>query len=251
MTNLPGVGYLSDNGFKEARTIKVGGSLKGAPRLVNLLVPALSLVLVAALSTPSEGGAIEGKKVFEARKCVACHQVRGPATEKTFGDVYRKKGPELWYAGSKFKEGFLKGWLRNPVPIRPMAYYSLTEKNPGDHEKLSAGEAAAVASYLMGLKSREVEEGTIEPKRTIKGRVVFARKFSCFGCHRYRSGKKIVGGLSAPSLVGAGNRLKPGWIYAYLKNPKLFKPVRDMPSYAGIINDREMKELAAFVSSFD
>lgn len=254
MTNLTGVRYLSDNdfkGFKEARTIKVGGSLKGALRLVNLLVPALALSLAAGLSTASVGGEVEGKELFEARKCGGCHQVRGPATEKTFGDVYRKKGPELWYAGSKFREGFLSGWLQNPVPIRPMAFYSLTEKNPGDHEKLSAGEAAAVAEYLMGLKSREVEEGRIEPKRTVKGRVVFSRKFSCFGCHRFRSGKKIVGGLSGPSLVDAGKRLKAEWIYAYLKNPGVFKPVRDMPSYAGIIKESDMRELASFVGGFD
>jgi mono/diheme cytochrome c family protein len=231
--------------------IKIVSFFTGAQRLLSLFAPPVAFALLIGLSYAGEGKFNEGKKIFKARKCAECHQVRGPAKEKTFQDVSEKKGPELWYAGSKFQEKFLFNWLQDPVPIRPMAYYSLTEKNPGDHERLSETEAGDVTAYLMGLKSVEVNQGVIKPKKTLKGRVVFARKFSCFGCHRYKSGGKIVGGLSGPTLVGAGVRLNAEWIYAYLKKPGVFKPVRDMPQYAGIIKDNEMKELAAFVAGFN
>jgi len=60
----------------------------------------------------------------------------------------------------------------------------------------------------------------------------------------------IYGGLSAPSLVGATNRLNPDWIYAYLTNIKTFKPFRDMPDFRNYIAAEEMKKLAAYVAAF-
>ena len=72
----------------------------------------------------------------------------------------------------------------------------------------------------------------------------------CSGCHQFVDRKKVTGGLSGPSLVGAGKRLNPDWIYAYLKTPKIFKPVKMMPVFAGIMKDKDMKAVSAFVASF-
>jgi mono/diheme cytochrome c family protein len=152
-----------------------------AVRFLALLI--LTLALPFCLVSAGEGGVGEGKNIFEAGKCGNCHQTKGPPREKIIQDVLKKKGPELWYAGSKFKEGFLFKWLQNPEPIRPMAYYSLTEKNPADHPGLSAGDAREITTYLMSLRSEAVNEGAVKPKKTPRGRVVFARKQSCFGCH--------------------------------------------------------------------
>jgi cytochrome c2 len=198
----------------------------------------------------SAGGVSEGRKIFEALKCTSCHQTEGPTREKTIEEVFNKKGPELWYAGSKFQEGFLNEWLKNPEPIRPMAYYSLTENNPEDHPRLTATEAAEVTAYLMSLKSKDVKEGLIKPKKTVSGRIVFAKKLGCYGCHQYRTGTKVIGGLFGPTLVGAGNRLKADWIYAYLKTPGAFKTVRAMPEYDGIVSEKDLQDVAGFVAGF-
>ncbi len=199
------------------------------------------------LSTPVLAGIPEGKKAFETGKCASCHQIAGPASEKTIKDQLSKKGPELWYSGSKFKAGFLEKWLTNPQPIRPLAYNSLTERNRGGHPSLPAKEARDVAEYLMSLKSADVKAHGIQPKDTPKGRVMFIKKQSCYGCHTVNVKGKAVGGLTGPSLSSASERLNPDWIYAYLSNPKAFKPFKMMPVYTGIINDADMKELAAYV----
>lgn len=218
------------------------------PRLLTLF-GALSVFLVMAV--PAHAGPAEGKKIFDAKRCAECHQAEGPAREKTIQDQLAKKGPELWYAGSKFKAGFMARWLADPRPIRPLAYNSITEKNSGSHPRLSPGEAAEVASYLEGLKSAEVKPAGIKAVESPKGRVSFVKRQSCYGCHTVKVRGNVAGGLSGPSLVGASERLNPDWIYAYLSKPKAFKPVKMMPVYAGVVSDAELRELASYVGSLN
>lgn len=217
----------------------------------HLLAPVLiTLAMVCLGAGKSHADAAAGKKVFDSKKCGGCHYTKGPAREKTIADQLKKKGPELWYAGSKFQKEWLGKWLQDPKPIRPMAYNSLTKKNPGDHPKLSAGDATSVTEFLMSLTSKDVEAGVVKPKKkNIKGKKIFTKDMPCSGCHQYISRKKVKGGLSGPSLVGASKRLNPDWIYAYLKNPKVFKPVKMMPVFAGILKDKQMKDVSAFLAN--
>lgn len=202
-----------------------------------------------AFASTSHAGVSEGKKIFDSKNCGACHQMAGPAKEKTIEDQLAKKGPELWYSGSKFQKDFLKGWLKDPKPIRPMEYYSLTKKNTGNHAKLDAKSADEVTEYLMSLTSDAVKKAGITPKGGPKGRIIFEKKQGCYGCHELTKGGNTVGGLTGPTLIGAADRLQPDWIYAYLANPNVFKPVKDMPVYVGILSDDEFKTLAEYVSS--
>lgn len=208
--------------------------------------------LASGLSmTWAQGGVPEGKKAFESRKCAACHQAEGPAREKTIKDQLSKKGPELWYTGSKLKKEFLEAWLKDPRPIRPLEYNSLTKKNAGGHPMLDGGEAAEVTEYLMSLKSGDVRALGIRPEDNTKGKIIFIKKLACYGCHEVRVRGNAAGGLSGPSFAGAGLRLQPDWIYAYLSNPKAFKPVKDMPNYDKALKDDEVKALASYVASFN
>lgn len=194
-------------------------------------------------------GEAEGKKIFDSKNCGSCHQTVGPAKEKTIEDQLAKKGPELWYAGSKFQKAFLEKWLGSPKPIRGMEYYSLTKKNAGNHVKLDAGAAKDVAEYLMSLTSPDVKASGIQPKGSPQGRLIFEKKQGCYGCHEVRKGGNVIGGLTGPTMIGVGERLTPDWIYAYMTNPKAFKPVKDMPNYTRILSDSELKTLSEYVSS--
>ena len=209
-----------------------------------------SMVLLAVLAAPGRADPAAGEQVFTGNGCNGCHYTQGPATEKTIDDQLAKKGPELWYAGSKFQQAWLQEWLQDPKPIRPLKYNSLTEDNAGDHPKLAGEDAGAVTEFLMSLTSDKVEAGVIKPKKNPKGRLIFVKKMPCSGCHQFPSKKKFKGGRSAPSLVGAGKRLNPDWIYAYLKETKTFKPVRMMPVFAGIMSDKDMKAVSAYVAYF-
>jgi mono/diheme cytochrome c family protein len=216
---------------------------------------ALTLTLGMALlmlgAAPGRADPAAGAKVFNDKGCGDCHYTEGPAREKTIADQLAKKGPELWYAGSKFQKAWLEGWLGDPQPIRAMAFNSLTEKNQGDHPKLSGEEGGQVTEFLMSLTSDAVEAGAIKPKKNVKGRLIFTKKMPCSGCHRYPGRKgKVSGGLMGPTLVGAGTRLNPDWILAYLKKPGIFKPVKMMPVFVGILSAKDMKNVATHVANF-
>lgn len=211
-------------------------------KLLAVTMGAAMLVMTSAASYAAGGDAIFKKS------CASCHYTDGPAKEKTIADQLAKKGPELWYAGSKFQKEWLAAWLQNPKSIRPMQYNSLTVKNKGDHPKSSAGDAAALTDYLMGLKSPEVKAGVIkQAKATPQAKQIYNKKMPCTGCHSTEDG----GGLSGPTLAGAGKRLNPDWVYAYLANIKHFKPVRDMPDFASVINPKDLEKLAAYIATFE
>lgn len=212
----------------------------------------LAAVVMVLTAGAGQADPAAGKAAFEAKECGGCHYTTGPAREKTIADQLAKKGPELWYAGSKFQKEWLASWLADPKPIRSVKFNSLTEKNPGDHPKLAGDDVANVTDFLMSLTSAEVEAGVIKPKKNAKGRLIFTKKMPCSGCHQYPAKKKakFKGGHSGPTLVGAGTRLNPDWVYAYLKTPKVFKPVKMMPVFVGILKDKDMKNVAAYVATF-
>jgi len=217
---------------------------------MKLLAVTVSLgaALLVTMTAPSY--AAGGDAIFK-KSCASCHYTDGPAKEKTIADQLAKKGPELFYAGSKFQKAWLAAWLQDPKPIRPMKYNSLTEKNAGDHPKSSAGDAAALTDYLMGLTSPKVAAGKITAKSSPQARNLFTKKMPCGGCHQTESKGEVSGGLSGPSLVGAGKRLNPDWVYAYLTDVKTFKPVRDMPDFSKAMSPTDMEGLAAYVATFE
>jgi len=200
-------------------------------------------------SLPAFGHGEAGEQTFKAKGCGACHRVSRPKGGITRSAFLAQKGPDLWYAGTKFKEGFLSRWLAAPKPIRPLAYNSLTEKNKGSHPRLNPSEAEAVASWLMTLKSEGlVTPVGIRPGVNVRGRIVFIKKFACYGCHLVKVRGTLAGGLSGPSFEGVSQRLNPEWVYAFLTNQRDFAPVSRMPVYGGLATDAEMKALAAYAS---
>ena len=207
-------------------------------------------LLWLAMGSAWAGDPASGAQTFTAQKCDGCHYTQGPAREKTIEDQLAKKGPELWYAGSKFQQPWLENWLAEPAPIRPLKYNSLTEENPADHPSLAAGEAADVTAFLMSLTVDAVESGVVQAKSNPKGKLIFKKKMPCSGCHQFPDRKEVRGGNSGPSLVGAGERLNPDWILAYLKDPKLFKPIKMMPVFSGLMSEKDMEKVAAYVASF-
>jgi len=215
------------------------------------LTTALSALCLTAWATSGVAAPADGQAVFEANECTACHYTEGPAREKTIADQLAKKGPELWYAGDKFQGDWLVGWLAEPTPIRLLKFNSLTEDNPGDHPALGGDDAALVGEFLMSLTSGEVEAGAVKVKKNAKGRQIFTKKMPCSGCHQYEGRKgEMAGGRSGPSLVNAGVRLNPDWILAYLQKPGVFKPIKAMPVFVGLLKDKDMANVASYVGNF-
>ena len=55
------------------------------------------------------------------RVAPVCHALVKP-TDTSFDRMLTRKGPDLWFAGSKFNAEWLVAWLQDPKPIRPAGY---------------------------------------------------------------------------------------------------------------------------------
>jgi len=185
--------------------------------------------------------AADGRALLE-QQCAGCHNLTGPAPS-TLEQLWARKGPDLFYAGNKYREAWLKTWLQAPTRIRPAGefYVDHIRRGPkGDeidsaslptHPQLSAADAEAVAKELMRLRpldrltaAEKIEPGSIS--RTM-GEMAFDKFLGCMACHEIEPG---YGGLSGPELYTAGRRLQPEFMASYIRSPQAWDPKIWMPN---------------------
>ncbi len=201
-----------------------------------------------------------GRAAFERNGCPECHATTPPKAGYTVADRAAEKGPNLWYAGSKFQRGWLQSWLVAPVPVSLIRHDRLLpDSNITPHPKLPEADLDDVLAYLMGLTDPQLVVGrinTAEPMgrmEKIQGRILFGKEQQCFGCHKTvtRYGQE-VGGSSAPSLATAYKRLNPDWIYAFLMDQRRYTPITRMPIYRGEVyadyGAQQMRYLARYIA---
>jgi cbb3-type cytochrome oxidase cytochrome c subunit len=222
--------------------------------LIPTVVAAGLLVLSAAQRTAHADDA----ETILATECASCHNLTGPAPT-TIEGVVKRKAPDLFYAGSKFRRDWLVAWLQEPTRIRPAGTMFLNHIVSQDGKdriaeetaklcaaRLDADAASAVADHLMTLTDETMKTGIVDPAqkfRMSKARLLFTKQLPCSGCHQMRFGKRVTGGVSGPLLTEAGQRLNPDWIYARIENPQHWDPKTWMPKIGMSHAKRELLTL--------
>ncbi|MGA7751115.1 MAG: cytochrome C, partial [Gallionella sp.] len=92
------------------------------------MVRHLALV-VALLALPLPVLAADGMPILQ-KDCVNCHNLKGPAPQ-TLQTLWDRKGPDLFYAGNKYRNDWLVGWLQTPKRIRPAGEFYGKHIKPG------------------------------------------------------------------------------------------------------------------------
>jgi len=217
-----------------------------------------AVLILGCINVPlAVAGPAQGKQLFEAKNCGSCHQTSGPVAAVPVTQRAKIKGPPLWFAGSKLKNEWLIGWLEKPTAIYRVKYGTLEQGGNG-HPALAKAEAQEVGAYLMSLTDPALKAGAVaaeklNPRKMFAAEKLFTKKQVCFGCHQYPSKQGDIGGFSAPSLVGAGSRLQPDWVYALLKDNVRYYPNGRMPVYGDQVfepfTDEELKLLSQFVGN--
>ena len=171
-----------------------------------------------------------------ANGCRECHRLSSKEKKSD-------KGPDLFYAGNKFYKNWLNKFLQSPTVIREVNIFLesnfLDEKKKASNPHVTLGKEGAerVASFLMTLHLPNLEVGKVNNEPLSKGeraqtKMLFERRFGCISCHRALNlVGKIRGGVSGPSLVDSGLRLKPDWIFNWLKTPQKFMYEGRMPVF--------------------
>jgi len=195
----------------------------------------------AALAISPAASAAEGKAVLQ-KECVACHNLTGPAPQ-TLQALWDRKGPDLFYAGNKYRQEWLVEWLQKPQRIRPAGEFYGKHIKPGpksdvidtttleDHLALSRDDAIAVAAELMKLKAHDdliakekIEPGTVSRQM---GEMAFDKFMGCMACHLI---EPDYGGFSGPELYTAAKRLQPEYIASYIRSSQAWDPKIWMPN---------------------
>lgn len=183
----------------------------------------------------AEGGMLQGS-------CSSCHNISGPAAQ-TLQASFAKKGPDLFYAGNKYRQEWLVSWLQHPERIRPTGMYygdHLKAGAKGDeidatklvaHVALSKADATDVAAELMKLKAHDdliakekMEPGTISKQM---GEMAFNKFLGCMACHLV---EPEYGGVSGPELYTAAKRLQPEYMASVIRSPQAWEPKSWMPN---------------------
>jgi nitric oxide reductase subunit C len=187
---------------------------------------------------------VAGKRVFEKYNCNDCHTILGfggyyaPDLTKTVQRVgeegvrYRVKSPELAFAKSTRK--MPQQNLSDQEITDLVAFFSwVGEINNNDwppqdsKKRLSRGEQMMVAK--VGVSP---------------GAAVFQTK-GCMNCHALHG----TGGTFGPALDTAGRGKTIEQIEHYIRNPKEVNPKAKMPPQKGNLTDREVEEVARFLST--
>jgi mono/diheme cytochrome c family protein len=185
---------------------------------------------------------LSGSAFAGMQQCVSCHNMTGPAAQ-TLKEAFAKKGPDLFYAGNKYRQEWLVSWLQKPVRIRPAGMYYGNHIKPGakgdeidagtlqDHIALTKEDAVAMAAALMKLKPHDeliarekIEPGTISKQM---GEMNFDKFWGCMACHLI---EPEYGGNSGPELYTAGRRLQPEYMASFIRNPQAWQPKNWMPN---------------------
>ncbi len=190
------------------------------------------------------------------KDCSGCHDLTGPAPT-TIAGVWQRQGPDLFYAGNKYKPAWLKTWLQKPVRIRPAGMYygrHIKEGADGDvidsttlkpHPRLNGEQAKAVTEALMSLRagSHLINEGEYKPGKIsmAMGELMFDKFRGCLACHEIEEG---YGGLSGPEVYSAGNRLQEDFMISYMRDPQAWDPRIFMPNKH--LKDRDLQKFVHF-----
>jgi len=214
------------------------------------------MLIVALLgfsaATLAEESALQGG-------CATCHNIKGP-TAQTLKAVFEKKGPDLFYAGNKFRQEWLVSWLQKPTRIRPAGMFHgehIKVGAKGDeidtstltmHPALSKADATSVAAELMKMKPHDdliakekVEPGTISMQM---GEMAFDKFLGCMACHLI---EPEYGGLSGPELYTAAKRLQPQYMLSFIRDPQAWEPKSMMPNKN--LSDANIQKMARYLES--
>lgn len=224
--------------------------------------PALRLrygILVCVLLSwagAASGAELPGNALLNDR-CASCHNLAGPAPDTVEG-IRDRKGPDLFYAGNKYRPEWLVAWLQAPTRIRPAGMFyghhtrstdkwdvvdpdGLTEHvrlEPSEAENVTAAlmERRAMAEFVAGVPVKKVR---LSP---MMGNLMFNKFKGCISCHR---SSPDYGGLSGPELYTAANRLTPEYLYAYMRNPQGVDPRIWMPNPN--LNERDLNRFVRYM----
>ncbi|MFQ5730721.1 MAG: c-type cytochrome [Planctomycetaceae bacterium] len=191
------------------------------------------------------------RAVVAKKQCTSCHSFRDEPKQ------HIRTAVQLDGLGSKVGDSWLRDFLKNPQAWHHSADGKSAEPINGAAAMpayaFDAAEVKTLADYLLSLKRGDIAWGTEDPARdaaaVARGRKQVASR-RCQTCHDI-PGMTEKGFLPihkiGPPLARVGEKLNPGWIRQWLKDPHALRPQAAMPRFR--FKPNEIEDIAAFLSS--
>jgi mono/diheme cytochrome c family protein len=188
--------------------------------------------------TPSDEVALRvaGQQIVDKYHCLGCHNLAGQG-----GTI----APNLAYEGSKVRDDWLLGFLKEPHTIRPLMQARMPTF------PFIGQEVTTVRDYIMTTfvdarvpKVSQVAQALTDDMAA-QGEKLYWEKYPCFTCHHIQG--KAGGAAVGPDLTEAWRRLNPDWMVQWIKNPQAFEPATMMPNLG--LSDAEATAIVAYLES--
>ena len=198
--------------------------------------------------TPESHTADTGRKLILKMGCYGCHKIDVEA----FTDL-PKVGPDLRKVASKTNSAWATKWIRAPREFRQttwMPHFFYGENIKGaENEAFQEAEIASIVD-LLWESSETVSYNRVRAGNAARGEELF-NSIGCTGCHLIDgegSREDYLDNLErlhGPNLIGVGSKVSAEWLFAWLKDPKQYRPDTPMPNLR--LEDQEAEDLTAYL----
>ena len=180
----------------------------------------------------------EGRRLMSRYGCVHCHTVKllDGSTMKANDDP-----PSLSHIADKTTREWIYAWLKDPQA------YAATATMP--NFKLSDDDARDMSAFLVANSTPVPGDTTTVSAKPSSdpaaGSSLYGESF-CASCHAVQNAAgNLVGGDVGPELTRIGSKVKPEWLQAWLRNPRIYDAGTAMPHYR--FNDGQVATLNGFL----
>jgi mono/diheme cytochrome c family protein len=180
----------------------------------------------------------QGRHLLSHYGCVHCHTVKLPD-----GEILKPTDdpPSLEHIADKTTRQWIYAWLKDP-----QAYASTTTM---PNFKLSDDDARDVSAFLIANSAPlPGDTTTLSAKASTDpaaGATLYGESF-CSSCHAVQNAAgNLVGGDVGPELTRVGNKVKPEWLQAWLRNPRSYDAETAMPHYR--FSDPQVATVSGFL----
>jgi cytochrome c1 len=179
-----------------------------------------------------------GRNLLSRSGCVHCHTVKLPdgSTMKATDDP-----PSLSHIADKTTREWIYAWLKDPQA------YAVTSTMP--NFKVSDADARDISAFLIASSTSVPGDNvTLSAKSSsdpTAGASLYGESF-CASCHAVQNAAgNVVGGVVGPELTRIGSKVKPQWLQAWVRNPRVYDPPTAMPHYR--FSDAQVATLTGFL----
>lgn len=189
-------------------------------------------------SVPGTPQLTQGRQLLSRYGCVHCHTVKRPdgSTMKPTDDP-----PSLSHIADKTSREWVYAWLKDPQA------YATTATMP--NFKLSDDDARDMSAFLIANSTPlpgDTATLTAKPASDpAAGPSLYGESF-CASCHAVQNAAgNLVGGDVGPELTRVGSKVKPEWLQAWLRSPRVYDAETAMPHYR--FSDPQVATLSGFL----